>query len=297
MIQNDAAVLEHFVEEWKKVIPQWVDEHTQNLTARNILHRRDVGADITIDVVEKYDKTGQGAQITAKGAVPKTFGMKTASENFSIHQIATGFNISVKDLKISPESKTRMIEIALSNIHEKEDDIALNGSTAHNITGIVGAAQANENGKIVESGKTGNDINNKGAWSGETGTDIFTDVADGIGFLESKYKPSFLVGNSLDMRYLFHKDSERNMYYEDMGILFGKTNPKDTSWIWSSDNITRGHVYIVSKDTMVADFVVSEDPGIVSYAMAPGQNYPIEVYSWSEPEIYANEGFVEIAIT
>ena len=223
--------------------------------------------------------------------------MKTTSENLTIHQIATGFNISVKDLKISPESKTRMIEIALSNIHEKEDDIALNGSTAHNITGIVGAAQANENGKIVESAKTGNDINNKGAWSGETGTDIFTDVADGIGFLESKYKPSFLVGNSLDMRYLFHKDSERNMYYEDMGILFGKTNPKDTSWIWSSDNITRGHVYLVSKDTMVADFVVSEDPGIVSYAMAPGQNYPIEVYSWSEPEIYANEGFVEIAIT
>ena len=297
MIQNDAAILEHFVEEWKKVIPTWVDEHKQNLTARNILHRRDVGADITIDVVEKYDKTGQGAEITAKGNVPKTFGMKTSSENFSIHQIATGFNISVKDLNASPESKTRMIEIALNNIHEKEDDIALNGSSAHNITGIVDAAQANTNGKIVASGKAGNDINNKGAWSGETGTDIFTDVADGIGFLDSKYKPSFLVGNSLDMRYLFHKDSERNMYFEDMGILFGKTNPEDTSWIWSSDWITRGHVYLVSKDTMVADFVVSEDPGIVTYAMAPGQNYPIEVFSWSEPEIYANEGFVEIAIT
>lgn len=296
MIQNDAAILEHFVEEWKKVIPQWVDEHKQNLTARNILHRRDVGADITIDVVEKYDRTGQGAEITAKGSVPKTFGMKTTSENFSIHQIATGFNISVKDLKISPESKTRMVEIALNNIHEKEDDIALNGSTVHNITGVVGAAQANANGKIVNASASGNDINNKGKWSGETGTDIFTDVSDGIGFLDSKYKPSYLVGNSLDMRYLYHKDSERNMYYEDMGILFGKTNPKDTSWIWASDWITRGKVYIVSKDTMVADFVVSEDPGIVTYAMAPGQNYPIEIYSWSETEIYANEGFVEINI-
>jgi len=297
MIQNDAAILEHFVEVWEKIIPQWVDEHKQNLSARNIIHRRDVGADITIDVVEKYDKTGQGAEITAKGAVPKTFGMKTESENFSIHQIATGFNISVKDLKIAPEAKTRMVEIALNNIHEKEDDIAINGSTEHNITGIVDAAQANANGKIVASGASGNDINNKGKWAGETGTDIFTDVADGIGFLDSKYKPSYLVGNRLDIRYLFHKDSERNMYYEDMGILFGKTDPKDTSWIWKSDWITRGKVYIVSKDTMVADFVVSEDPGIVTYAMAPGQNYPIEVYSWSETEIYANEGFVEIAIT
>lgn len=290
MIRTDAAILEHFVEEWKKVIPTWVDEHKQNLTARNVLHRRDVGADVTIDVVESYDKTGQGAQITAKGAVPETFGLKTTSENYTIHQIATGFNINVKDLKVSPEAKARLVEIALSEIHEKEDDICINGSSAHNITGIVAAAVANTNGKITAG-------TNKGAWAGETGTDIFTDVADAIALLDSKYKPSFLVGNSMDMRYLYHKDSERNMYYEDMGILFGLTNPKDTSWIWSCDHVARGKVYVVSKDTMAADFVVSEDPGIVTYGLAPGQNYPIEVYSWSETEIYANNAFVEIAIT
>jgi uncharacterized linocin/CFP29 family protein len=290
MIRTDAATLQHFVEAWEKVIPEWVDEHKQNLTARNILHRRDVGPEVTIDVVEKYDKTGQGAQITAKGAVPPTFGLTTKSENFTIHQIATGFNINVKDLKASPNAKSRLVEIALAEIHEKEDDVCLNGSSAHNITGIVGAAQANANGKITAG-------TNKGAWAGETGTDIFTDVADAISFLDSKYKPSFLVGNSKDIRYLFHKDSERNMYYEDMGILFGQKNPKSTDWIWSSDYITRGHVYIVAKDTMAADFVVSEDPGIVTYALAPGQNYPIEVYSWSETEIYSNEAFVEIAIT
>jgi hypothetical protein len=290
MITNDATILQHFVEAWEKVIPEWVDEHKQNLTARNILHRRDVGADVTIDVVEKYDKTGQGAQITAKGAVPKTFGLTTSSENFSIHQIATGFNINVKDLKVNPNAKSRLVEIALAEIHEKEDDICLNGDTAHNIVGIVGAAVLNANGKITAA-------TNKGKWAGETGTDIFTDVADGISLLDSKYKPSFLVGNSKDIRYLYHKDSERNMYYEDMGILFGLKDPKDTSWIWASDYITRGKVYIVSKDTMAADFVVSEDPGVVTYALAPGQNYPVEIYSWSETEIYANEGFVEIEIT
>jgi hypothetical protein len=263
MIQNDAALLQHFVEVWEKVIPEWVDEHKQNLTARNILHRRDVDAAVTIDVVEKYDKTGQGAQITAKGAVPKTFGIKTTSENFTIHQIATGFNINVKDLKASPNAKARLVEIALAEIHEKEDDICLNGDTEHNITGVVDAAQANTNGKIVASGASGNDINNKGKWAGETGTDIYTDVADAISFLDSKYKK----------------------------------NPNDLSWIWSSDYITRGKVYVVAKDTMAADFVVSEDPGVVSYALAPGQNYPIEIYSWSETEIYADEAFVEIAIT
>jgi hypothetical protein len=290
MIRTDAATLQHFVEAWEKVIPTWVDEHKQNLTARNILHRRDVGADVTIDVVEKYDKTGQGAQITAKGAVPPTFGLTTKSENFTIHQIATGFNINVKDLKTNPNAKSRLVEIALAEIHEKEDDICLNGSSAHNITGIVGAAQANANGKITAA-------TNKGKWSGEAGTDIFTDVADGIALLDSKYKASFLVGNSKDIRYLYHKDSERNMYYEDMGILFGQKNPKSTDWIWASDYITRGSVYIVSKDTMAADFVVSEDPGIITYALAPGQNYPVEVYSWSETEIYSNEAFVEIVIT
>jgi hypothetical protein len=41
MINNDAAILQHYVEEWEKIIPEWVDEHKQNLTARNILHRRD----------------------------------------------------------------------------------------------------------------------------------------------------------------------------------------------------------------------------------------------------------------
>jgi hypothetical protein len=297
MIQNDAAILQHMVEEWKKIIPEWVDEHKQNLTARNILHRRDVSDAVTIDVVEKYDKTGPGAQITAKGAVPKTFGISTKNEKFEIHQIATGFNINKKDLNADASVKSRLIEIGLSEIHEKEDDIALNGSSTHNITGIVGAAQANSNGKIVASGASGDDINNKGKWSGETGTDIFTDVSDGIGFMDSKFKAAFLVGNSKDMRYLFHKDSERNMYYEDMGILFGKTDPKDTSWIWQSDYIARGKVYIVCKDTMAADFVVSEDPGIVTYPMGPGQNYPIELYSWSETEIYADEAFVEIEIT
>lgn len=290
MIENDAEILKHFVENWKKVIPLWVDEHKQNLTARNILHRRDVGAEVTIDVVEKYDKTGPGAQITAKGAVPKTFGVKTKSEPFEIHQISTGFNISAKDLKVSPMAKARLVEIALNDIHEAEDNIALNGSTPHNITGIVAAARANANGKITAAA-------NKGKWTGEQGTDIYTDVSDAIGLLDSKYKPSFLVGNRTSMRNLYHKDSERNPYYADMGILFGKTDPKDLSWIWQSDWLADGYVYVVCKDTMAADFVVSEDPDIITYPMVPGQVYPIEVYSWSEPELYTNEAFVEIAIT
>lgn len=297
MISNDAAILQHYVEEWKKVIPLWVDTHKQNLTARNILHRRDVGAEVTIDVAEKYDKTGPGAQITAKGTAPKTFGIKTTNTPFEIHQIGTGFNISAKDLKASPLAKSRLVEIALSEVHEKEDDVALNGSTEHNITGIVAAAQANENGKIVASGASGNDINNKGKWSGEAGTDIFTDVSEGIGLLASKFKPTHLVGNSRDMRYLYHKDSERNCYYLDMGILFGKTDPNDVSWIWQTDHLARGKVYITCNDTMAADFVVSEDPDVISYPMVPGQVYPIEVSSWSETEIYANEAFVEIDIT
>ncbi|MEA1957597.1 MAG: hypothetical protein U9N01_04500 [Euryarchaeota archaeon] len=297
MIQNDAAILQHLVENWEKIIPEWVDEHKQNLTARNIMHLREVGSNVTIDVVEKYDRTGPGAQITAKGEVASTFGLKTKSDKFDIHQIATGFNLNEKDLSADPTLKARIIEISLAQIHEKEDDIAINGDTARNITGVVGAAQANANGKIVANNASGNDILNKGKWAGETGTDIFADVNNAIGLLDSKYKPKYLVGNSVDMRYLFSKDSERNMYYEDMGILFGLTNPKDTSWIWSTDWVTRGKVYVVCKDTMAADFVVSEEPGIEAYPKQPGKNYPIEVSSWSETEIYANEAFVEIAIT
>jgi hypothetical protein len=297
MMQNDSAILSHFVEEWSKVIPGWVDKNKDNLTARNILNQRPIGEDVLIDVMQKYDRTGPGAQIISKGAVPESMGIKTTDTPFSVYQIATGFWVNAKDLKVDPKTKNRLIEISLADIHRKEDDFVLNGSTKHNVNGIVAAAQANPNGKIVASGASGNDINNKGKWAGETGTDIYDDVNSAIGLLGSNFKPTFLVGHSKDLRYLYRMDSERQQYYKTMSILFNRKDPDDVSWIWPTDVLSRGKVYIVPVDTLAADFVISENPNIIPYPMSPGQNYWIELASWSVPEIYDNEAFVEIAIT
>ena len=297
MIQNDAAILEHFIEAWDKVIDDWADENKDNMTARNIMNYRKVDESVQIDVVQTIDRTGPGAQITAKGAVPKTMGSKVTNEKYEIFQIATMFNLSQKDLSSSPSLKNRMIEIAMDDIHRAEDDLALNGNTKLNVTGIVAAARANANGKLVASGASGNDTNNKGKWAGESSTDIYDDVNTAIGKLGSNYKPSFLVGNSKDIRLLFRMDSERQQYYKTMSILFGKKDPDDVSWIWQSDHLAQNYVYLVCKNTKVADFVVSENPEVTPYALSPGKVYPIEIGGWAVPEIYDNDGFVEIQIT
>ena len=297
MIQNDAAILAHFVENWEKVIENWADENKDNLTARNIINYRKVDASIQIDVVQTIDRTGPGAQITAKGAVPKSMGTSVTNEKYEIYQISTLLNLSQKDLGAAPSMKNRMVEIALDDIHRAEDDLALNGNTPLNIPGIVPAARLNSNGKITQAASAGINTGNKGKWTGEAGTDIYDDVNTAIGKLGSNYKPSFLVGNSKDIRLLFRLDSERQQYYKTMSILFGKKDPDDVSWIWETDILPRNYVYIVCKNTKVADFVVSENPGVTTYPLAPGKVFPIEIGGWSVPEIFDNDGFVEIQIT
>ena len=297
MIQNDAAILEHFIEAWDKIIDDWAEENKDNMTARNIMNYRKVDESVQIDVVQTIDRTGPGAQITAKGAVPKTMGSKVTNEKYEIFQIATMFNLSQKDLGSSPSLKNRMIEMAMDDIHRAEDDLALNGNTKLNVTGIVAAARANSNGKITAAASSGINTGNKGKWTGESSTDIYDDVNTGIGKLGPNLKPAFLVGNSKDIRLLFRMDSERQQYYKTMSILFGKKDPDDVSWIWQSDHLAQNYVYIVCKNTKVADFVVSENPEVTPYALAPGKVYPIEIGGWAVPEIYDNDGFVEIQIT
>ncbi|KAB3541833.1 MAG: hypothetical protein C5617_009105 [ANME-2 cluster archaeon] len=90
MIKNDAAIIEHFVEAWEREIVDYVERYKDNMTARNVLPVRNVGADIAIDVVTNYDRTGPGAQIVAKGAVPDSMGLKATDTKHDIFQISTG---------------------------------------------------------------------------------------------------------------------------------------------------------------------------------------------------------------
>jgi uncharacterized linocin/CFP29 family protein len=288
MIQNDAAILQHFVEEWEREIALYVEKYKDNMAARNVLPVRNVGEDVAIDVVQKYDRTGPGAEVVAKGSVPKTMGVSVASAKHEIYQIATGFALNAKDLKLDPKSKVRLADIAMRDMHRAEDSFALNGKSALNVNGMVAAAVANKNGKITTS-------TNKGKWTGETGTDIYDDINTAIGLMDGEFEPAYLVGNRTDLLCMNRPDSERVPYYKSVAGLFGKKDENDKSWMWMTNHIPAGKVYLAPKDFMAAEFIVAENPHIIEYPMQPGQNYYFEVVSWVVPEFHQNNAFVEIA--
>ena len=299
MIENTGATIDRFIEEWTREIAVYGKKYLDNMTARNIMETRYVGADVAVDVITKYDKTGPGAQITAKGAVPKSMGVTGTDTKHEIYQIGLGFNISKKDLSLDPTQFNRKIDIALKEIHRKEDDIMLNGVANIGLTGMVTAAQANSNGKIVNAGAAGNDTNNKGEWAGEADTDIYDDILTADGKLDDEFNMEFLVGRKSDMRYLYRLDANRNPYRELSAPLFGKTE-NDTSWMWKTNQLTAGKVYAIAKDFTGGELVVSENPSITPLyngGLGPGQNYYFEISEWVVPEFHNNDAFVEIDIT
>lgn len=299
MISTDAATLSHFIETWDREIVDYVEKYKDNMTSRNVINVRNVGADVAIDVVTNYDRTGPGAQITAKGSVPKSMGATASDTKHDIFQIATAFNISQKDLSLDPATKNRLIDIAMRDIHRKEDDFMINGDSAIGINGLTGSAQANANGKIVASGSSGNDSNNAGAWSGESGTDPYADINTALGKMDGEFEPAYLVGRRTDLLYLNRMDSERQSFAKTIAPLFGKKDG-DMSWMWTTNWIAAGKVYLIPKDFMAAELVVSENASIdplYNGGMGPGKNYYFEIGEWVVPEFHNADAFVEIAIT
>jgi len=227
-------------------------------------------------------------------------GVKVEDTKHDIYQIATGFHISQKDLSLDPTTKNRLIDIAMRDIHRTEDDMVLNGVSKINLDGLVAAAQANSNGKIVASGASGSDTNNAGAWAGETGTDIYDDINTALGKMDDEFDPVFLQGKRTDLLYLNRMDSERQPYWKTIGPLFNMQEG-NRAWLWNSNHYTAGKVYLTpGDDFMAGELVVSENATIdmlYNGGMGPGKNYYFEVSEWVVPEFHNNDAFVEIEIT
>jgi len=303
MIQatNDVQTLQHFVENWERVIIEYFKKNKDNMAARNIVAQRNVGAQTSIDEVQHYDRTEdwtEQAGLYAKGTVPKITGINARSTPWPMFQNGTSFNLHQKDITQDPKAKSRLADIAAKNIHRKEDRFVLEGDPNLSINGIADMGAANSLGKIVASGATGNDINNKGAWTGETSTDIFDDLLNARNKLGPNFDGSYLVGTKSDLTNCFRKDSERNSYTESIGPLFGKTS-KDLSWMFMNDNFSSSvanKVYVVAKDPDGSEFVISENPKLLSYGMQPGQVFYFELFEWISFEAHDNQSVVEVAI-
>jgi hypothetical protein len=258
MIQNDGlSIPDNYLEEWSREIARWVNVNLDNMFARNVMPVRKVDEAVQIDVVVDYDRTGPGAKVVAKGPTPtgKT-GIKQTTTKQDILQFMDWFSVHEKDLKSNPAMFNRYVDICLDNVHRLEDSLTINGDASLGITGIVAAAQANANGKIAAA-------DNAGVWGSGT-QDPHADIVKAKRLLDGNYKsnPLFLIGNSLDMEFLFNLDSMRQPFYKTIAPLFRASPDADPygSWLKINDGFAEGKVYLAVKNPVVAEFVVSENP-------------------------------------
>ena len=291
---------EEVVTSWVAEINQYELQYRPEMVARNILPRREVGAQIDIDAISYYQSTSGRAQIIAKGAAPQPFTVKTKVEKHEMFQFMDGFMVNERDLAKAQGAtmKAKEIDIALSQIHAAEDYIVMNGDTNLGIDGIVDVAHANVNGKVLATNgsPTGNDIVNMGAWDGSGDTrDPYEDIVNAIRMMDWRFKPYALVADRTTMSYLNMKDSERIPFWQGIGALFGKADD-DRSWMIESQFTPSGYAYVIPYDPQAAEFVVSQDIDIADdYPKQPGGNYYIEIKEWINPvEIHTRTAFCEI---
>ena len=287
---NDAAILQHSIEQWKREIPDYVSKLEDKIISRKIVDTRKVGAEIMWDHVTHYERTGEGAQILAKGSTPKGSGSEASDVPFEMFQICDAFKINQKDLHLDPKLKSRDMNIILKNIHRKENIMAIRGDAATNIVGITGAAAANSNGVV----------NRTAVWTDPSTAKYYNDVRNMTDKVDPDFELRWLVGNKLDLNKMdYLSDDTKQPIWKQIASLFGKseTDPKN-SWQVPLGNLTlpQGKVYGVVQDPDAAEFVISENPALRDLGMESGGNIPIEMFEWVRMEVHNNQCFVELTV-
>lgn len=291
MFQNDAAILQHKIEQFKKELPDYISKIEDKIISRMVLPVRKIGAELMWDNVEHYDRTGEGAQILAKGQPPKGSGSVASLVPFQMFQVVDGFKIHEKDLMLDSKVKSRDLEIILGNIHRKENIMAIRGDAPHNIKGLVGAAQANTNG--TETATTN--------WATTASALYYNDLLRTRDKMDADFEPRWLIGNRTDLNKLdVLSDDTKQPVWKQIASLFGKTEmDSKKSWMVPCGDLTlpTGKVYMCAQDPKAAELVISENPTLRALPQQPGGNYPIEMYEWLNVEIHEDNAFVELDVT
>jgi len=290
MLENDAAILQHFIEVWEKEIPDYISRLKDQIISRKILPMRKVGEDVMIDVVQRYDRTGAGAEIMAKGAVPPGSGVDATDVPHMIYQIIDGFQIHEKDMKLDPKLKSRNVEIILGNIHRKENALAVLGSPQHNIPGIT---------TLIPGA---NQLKTLGIWDGSgSAIQMYKDIRRMKTAMDTDFRPKFLMGYHETLAPLWDLSADTKVpYYTQIAPLFGQRPDADPfSWMIEVDDdvLPAGKVYMMPLDPMAAEFIVSENPSMRAISQQRGGNYPIEMFEWVTVEIHEPTAFVELDTT
>lgn len=291
MIVNDQAILQRYVEKVGAKLEDYINELVDQPFARMMFPVRTVDESVAFDIVERRDRTGDGARIVAKGTVTQRTGMVATETAHILHQFMDSFSVNEKDLKRDKGLKDDLVKICLDNLQILENDIAINGDAARGIPGIATLATANPAGAVTAAG----------AWDTSGGTrDIYQDFLNGRSLMSGKYKPTMVVGCNTDLNWLRALDSERKPFWHQVSGLFGKT-PQDKldSWMIEVDAtvLAPGSVYMITKNPKAAEMVIAEDRQLRPLPLQAGGNYPVELYSWMTFEGHDNTGFVKIGTT
>jgi hypothetical protein len=290
MIENDAAILQHFIENWEREIPDYLSKLEDKVVSRQILPVRKVGADVMIDEVVTYNRTGEGAQIMAKGAVPKGSGLEASHTPHKIYQLLDGFLIHEKDLKLDPKLKSRDVEIVLKNLIRAENIVSIQGDTAHNIPGVTTEVPG------------ANQLKCKGKWDGSaTAPTIYNDVLKMYQAMDPDRDPRWLLGNKSTVSWLYTlSDDTKQPIWKQVAAIFGKTeNDPPDSWLVQVGDLTltAGKVYMLPHDMDAGELVISENSTMRPLPQQRGGNYPIEMYEWLTVEIHKPDAYVELDTT
>ena len=273
-------------------------KNSHNMTARNLLPRRDVGQTVDVDMVLETQSSGERASIVAKGSVPNTSDAFGKQLPYPMWQYSLGFRVHERDLAKDARLQTRNIDIIERELHRLEDNIFINGDSGHNIKGVVGASAANTLGSVSAASTNPN----KGSWDGqETGGAM--DPYSDINLAFSLQKPDFRMANNrllltvADYSHLFELDSMRVSFADRMCGLFGK-QVGDYSWAWVSDLCPSGYAFICPNNIMAGEMVFSQDITIdTDFGKDEGGNYFIKLYEWLSTSIYQDNAYVRIATT
>jgi len=284
MLQQDAEIMQTKVEAFDRMIANYINTYDHNRVARKILSTRNVGANIATDVVTTYEETGAEAVIAARGTIPSNSGSTPNEKKHTLYQILSGFQIHNKDMQEDSKLHARNVDICMRKLHKKEDDFAINGSSTLNVNGIADAPT---------SANTITTSTNNGAWAATESNDIYQDFVIAKGMLDSDLSPAGVLCNPTDANYLLGMDSERKVYWESIRGLFRAREFDD--FVFQSNRVTAGNVYMFAKGPEVAEIVIAENAKTIIYPMMPGEVHPVEIKEWVTIEIHNPDGFVKIA--
>ena len=292
----------------EREITAYLDTNKDTAFARQLLFVRRLQNPFTRkDIVRRVDLTESedgisNAKIVAPGTVPDI--TKTRKKEYT-HQIWFIGDAVLADeaaLEMDPSVWNGDVSASMLECTRRESYIAINGSTNHGITGIVGAARANPNGKITAAASSGANVGNNGAWDGsETNAvmDPFDDLLEGVFKVGTEFPRSSLklLGHPLDLKGLYKKNDLDHSPAEQVGPLFGRPEG-DVSFIVPCDYVPRGYLYIVSGSQNCAEFVVAREYYMdANFPRTHGKQRYGEVGGYFGFEFHNTKGLVEIQVT